>query len=111
MTCIDTCHALFAKHGLDFAAHLESHYRHGFVFSTPSYFVMGRPIMGNPMAPGGAWFISAMAGSASEAWSILPWPLPWIGFERFDNRPRFHRMEHLRRSTAPIHETHLAFTD
>lgn len=105
MTHIDTCQALFARHGLDFAQALERNYRDGFVFSTPSYFVMGRPILDNPMAPGGAWFLESASGDTSAMWSILPWFLPWIGWERFDSRLRFYPMDDIRRFTRnEIHE-------
>lgn len=106
---IDTCLALFAKHGLNFTKQLEWNYLQGFVFSTPTYFIMGRPIADDPRAPGGAWFIEAMAGDTRAVWAILPYELPWIGWERFDSRLRFHRLEDVRRLTATKHE--MAFTD
>lgn len=116
MIHIDTCHALFAKHGLDFTKRLEANYRDGFVFSTPTYFIMGRPILDDPRALGGAWFCEAASGDTSAMWTILPYPLPWIGWERFDSRLRFHRTSEIRRLTLATVENEtqssaLAFVD
>lgn len=78
MRPIDRCALTFVRHGHDFAAALERNYAHGFVFSTPDYFIMGREREGG-------WFIEGMAGDMSKAWSILPYDLPTLAFERFDN--------------------------
>lgn len=74
---------------------LEAHLVTGFVFSTPDFFVMGRPVI--RMAPRpllldpwrafpregcDCWMVWLAAGDLGKAWSILPWPLPWLGFER-----------------------------
>jgi hypothetical protein len=97
MSPIDRAALSFVKHGVDFAAALERNYQDGFVFSTPDYFIMGREV-----AEG--WFIEGMAGDFTRAWSILPYELPKIGFERFDNNLRFYPIETLRRMTNPWHE-------
>jgi len=51
-----------------------------------------------------AWFIESFAGSMERAWDILPFELPEIGFQRFDNNPRFYPIDTLRRMTIPTHE-------
>ena len=97
------------------------HFNHGFVFSTPRYFMMGRPVVSsaspaeildyshkfddvllNPSRLGGAgldaWFVACAAGNLSDAWSILPWKLPLIGFDR-KGEIRFYELERVRRLT------------
>jgi hypothetical protein len=97
MSPIDRAALAFVKHGVDFAAALERNYQGGFVFSTPDFFIMGREV-------DGGWFIEAMAGDMDKAWSILPYELSRIGFERFDNNLRWHPIETLRRLTLQGHE-------
>jgi hypothetical protein len=41
------------------------------------------------------------------AWPILPFELPLIGFERFDNNPRYYGMDTLRRLTVSQHDESL----
>ena len=99
MSPIDRCHAAFAGHGVDFGEALERNYRDGFVFSTPSFFIMGRP-----HERPNTWFIEGMAGDCAKAWSILPWPMGWVAFHRFDSELHLHRMEDIRRLTVPTNE-------
>src|SRR6185436_18250051 len=78
-----------------FETDLALHFEFGFVFSTPRFFCMGRPVQRS--APHGlildpsytfkpeecdTWLVWLMAGDVSAAWSVLPWPLPWLCFER-----------------------------
>jgi hypothetical protein len=95
----DRCAEVFEKHGADFSAAVARNLNDGFLFSTPSFFIMGRP---HPR--GNTWFIEGMAGDCSLAWSILPYPLGWIAFYRFDNELHLHRMEDIRRLTVPVNE-------
>ena len=46
MSPIDRIAVEYARRGVDFAAALERNYAGGFVFSTPEYFIMGRPHAG-----------------------------------------------------------------
>ena len=65
----------------EFAARIGWHLHHGFVFSTPDFGIMGvARAYTNP--PRNAWYIEAFAGDMSKAWSILPWELPWVAFQR-----------------------------
>ena len=107
MSPIDRIAVEYARRGLDFASALERNYAEGFVFSTPAFFIMGRPKPyalrnGDIEITGDAWWIDGFAGDCSKAWSILPYELSLIGFERFDDNPRFYSMETLRRLT--VHE-------
>jgi hypothetical protein len=92
MSPIDRAALSFVKHGVDFGAALERNYQYGFVFSTPDYFIMGREM-------NGSWFIEAMAGDTSKAWSILPYELPYVMFQRFDNDLRSVPLSVLKRLT------------
>jgi hypothetical protein len=94
------------------------HSMHGFRFATPDFFIMGRstsrfflsrhegtgiPLDIMPREFADTWYIHAMAGDMSKAWSILPFPLPWIAFERLREGKlelqifpieRIHRLTH-----------------
>lgn len=77
-----------------FDVYLDWHMRHGFVFATPDFFVMGRAaakgilervgVALQPVEPEfqDTWYVHAMAGDLRLVWSILPWPLPYVAFER-----------------------------
>lgn len=78
-----------------FAYYVAWHFINGFVFSTPEFFIMGRPINkgycernGVPLCPpetgqyADTWYLHAFAGDMQKAWSILPYPLPYIAWER-----------------------------
>lgn len=110
MSPIEQIKAQFEKHSLCFEAYLNCHLHAGFVFSTPSFFAMGRPVdrhatprlirnPGHSFAPDdcNAWWVHGMAGDTHKVWDILPWPLGFIGWERFDEDLRFYPTESLRR--------------
>lgn len=121
MSPIDKCALEFVKHGVDFAAILELHYKHGYVFSTPDFFVMGRPVNSEwtpdlicdpaalwdesyrPTLEPDAWWLHGAAGKMEHIWGCLPYPLRWIGFERFDGECRFYAIDTVRRLTIPTH--------
>jgi hypothetical protein len=77
---------------LPFGYYVSWHMVHGFVFSTPDYFIMGRPVRRGtdftdrlfiePRESADAWYVHAMSGDVSAVWGILPYPLPFIAFER-----------------------------
>lgn len=82
---------------------------HGLVFDLPEFFVMGRPVVKSagyhaisvartPFLPDewDCWHIQAMAGDLKKVWEVLPFDLPWIGFERMNNL-RFYRTARMRR--------------
>ena len=66
--------------------HVESwvwwmtYYAHfGYWFNEPDFFICGeyKEIDGKR-----CWYIFAMAGDMAKAWSVLPYHLPWMAFER-----------------------------
>lgn len=80
---------------MPFSAYVEQHMLTGFVFSTPEFFIMGRPVMsngytediGNPWhiydeKKCDCWYVHAMSGDLSKAFDIMPWNLEWLAFER-----------------------------
>ena len=99
-----------SEHDLSWEFWMENHLRWGYVFSAPDFFIMGRPVQscgfGNmdfkPREQCDCWYIFAFAGDMAKCWSILPYELPWIAFERIRGGKRelaFYRTEDLRRHT------------
>lgn len=104
----------FAAHGLDFAYYVDRHFQYGFLFSTPEFFVMGRPVMRGARAelirdPSAtfdgmavdAWWVHGAIGNLRAMWDVMPAALPYLGFERWDDNPRFYPIETLRRLSIP----------
>lgn len=100
-----------------FEFYVDWHLRHGFLFSTPDYFIMGRAVdraRFNPElldihAKPNAWYIHAMAGSLSKAWDILPYPLGWLGWERVRDGQRelgWYKTEDIRRLSRSSYVSH-----
>lgn len=94
-----------------FIEDLDAHLVNGYVYSTPDFFAMGRPVCSLwphkdiinpwitfPRESWDCWFVYLVAGDMLKAWSSFPFPLPKIGFEK-RNRIRYYRFELL--------ETHL----
>lgn len=88
------------------------HLNNGFLHSTPSYFIMGRPVnskaamgeilnYGHEFEPAecDAWHVALAAGKLSDAWAIMPWPLPLMGFDR-DGELRFYPTNQVKRLMA-----------
>ena len=82
---------------VDFRTHVEWHFKHGFVYSTPDYFVMGRPVNHEASAEEitnpekrwkeeecDCWYVHAMCGCVWKAFQIMPWRMPWIAWERLE---------------------------
>jgi hypothetical protein len=127
MSPFETAGDMYRRHPQDcpFERYLHWYLQHGFVYSTPDFFIMGRPVhlcadrklitedfhIFDP-DDCDAWYIFAMAGSIHRAWSILPWPLPWLCWERLVNGERDFRaylLEDVRRvSNLVVNEAHEA---
>lgn len=92
------------------------HKIHGFVYCTPLFYAMGRPVKRD--APAAiirdpefdftpaecdAWYVAEMAGDMRSMWAIMPWPLPFIGWCRATDplqEVRFYPVETLKRLTG-----------
>lgn len=88
----------------------EAHLLFGYVFSTPEYFIMGRPVCSkapdeeicNPMISFDPdhcdmWHIFLMAGDTTAAWSCMPYFLPKISFQGKNNNLRKYSFSQLKR--------------
>ncbi len=77
----------------------EQHKRRGFVFATPAFYVLCRPV--RKYAPieqildvehvfdfeqCDTWYVFLMAGDIKQALRMMPWELPWMAWSR-DNDP------------------------
>ena len=74
------------------------HLRHGYLFNTRDYFVMGRPIqLQNTREEtdividslfvyeaknSNCWYFSALSGNLRGVWHLLPYELPWMAYHR-----------------------------
>jgi hypothetical protein len=108
---IDECHRVFREKGVDFPALLELHYRHGYVVSTPEVFVMGRPVERDALPEEirdpafniwnhpDAWWFHGFWGNPHVLWRMMPFDLPYVGWEKFDMNLRFYPLADLRRFT------------
>lgn len=110
---------LYAQKGAEepFANYVIEHAKNGFVYSTPDFFVMGRPVVRSaseavirdathafPPAECDAWFVHAAAGNIPKMWATMPWPLEWIGWTRLRDpldELTFVRTESLKRLCPP----------
>ena len=94
----------FAKIEAQYAAHpreepfvnyLLHYHRHGFVFSRPDFFAMGRPVIRAALPhlildpkvqfkseECDCWYVMAAAGNMARMWRIMPWPLEWFSWTR-----------------------------
>tara|TARA_R110000803_G_scaffold196411_1_gene259705 strand:+ start:753 stop:1127 length:375 start_codon:yes stop_codon:yes gene_type:complete len=92
-----------------FKEDLEMHLMCGFVFSTPDYFIMGRPVIKGADIElitdptyeferelCNCWHVYLFAGDMSKSFDILPWSLEWLSMER-NNEMRYLKMDILQR--------------
>jgi hypothetical protein len=79
----------------EFSWYINHHFLHGFVYSTPDFFIMGRHVNSTATEAeicdpcclfakdnSDCWYIHAMAGDMKKAFSIMPWELPMFAWER-----------------------------
>lgn len=91
-----------------FEQDLLLHSQHGYVFNEAAFFIMGRPVRHDapaalivnpeflfPAANCDCWHVYLAAGDLSRAWDMLPYPLPWLSFER-KNELRFYEAKRIR---------------
>ena len=88
---------------------LALHLMHGFVFSTPEVFVMGRAVSSQAHEDlivdasycfeswqCDCWHVYLLAGSMVNAWRLMPYPLPMFSLER-KNELRFYKFADIAR--------------
>lgn len=72
---------------------LEAHLVHGWVFSTPELFLMGRVVRHDwpedrildpwdTDEAGDCWHVWLCSGDILEALAMMPFPLPWVSYQR-----------------------------
>lgn len=92
--------------------YIRWHCLHGFVYVTPSFFLMARPVVRDAPAcriteptylfnhaDCDCWYIHAMAGDIRGAINMEPFKLPWYSWERvLDGKLdlRFYKSERIR---------------
>jgi hypothetical protein len=92
---------------------LEIHLLHGFVFSRPDYFIMGRPVVStadeNDIADPlyqfhssecDAWHVALFSGNIARAFHVMPWRLPRITMQR-QNELRIYELSEIERLFPP----------
>lgn len=87
------------EHSFDWYVWEHHNHPEGFVFSTPDYFVMGSRLASKGYGPIDTWFVYAMAGDLSKVWSILPYDLPLVAWERqtpYGKKLHFYRANRIR---------------
>lgn len=87
---------------------IEAHLLHGYVFSTPEAFALGRPVRRDAehafivdpwqrfeVDESDCWYVHFFAGDLMSLWRFLPYPLPWASFARgaHGRGLRFYRLE------------------
>ncbi len=111
MTPVERAAAVYQREpcARTFREDLEAHLLNGYVFSTPETFVMGRlvqhdadpDLIVNPwhrFETGDCWLVYLAAGDIiREARRWMPWPVPWLAWER-GNRLRFWRTDRVLRA-------------
>jgi hypothetical protein len=76
--------------GEHFAECVADHFLTGYVISKPEFFLMGK-------AEGDAWFVTYLAGDLRAAVASIPFPLPWVIFQRDNGELRRYSAESLTR--------------
>ncbi|CAB4163621.1 hypothetical protein UFOVP813_37 [uncultured Caudovirales phage] len=103
MTPYEQAAGLYADEA-SFQADLLPHLVSGYVIANPSLFILFRPVLStaspadiaNPWKQfdkPDAWYVWLMAGKARELYQYMPYPLPLLGFARFNQPARFHPLE------------------
>lgn len=106
MTPVERAAAVYQREpcARTFREDLEAHLLNGYVLSTPATFVMGRLVQRDAppelivdpwhrFETGDCWLVYLAAGDIlREARRWMPWPVPWLAWER-SNRLRFWRTE------------------
>jgi hypothetical protein len=118
MTPVELAAAVYEREecARTFREDLEAHLFNGYVYSTPTMFIMGRPVRHDapreelvnpwfvfPRAEWDAWMVYLAAGNLAEFWRVEPFPLEFVIFER-QNVIRCFYAKHVKRlcSSKPL---------
>lgn len=105
MTPAEKILALYEGDHVKLAADVLRFMQHGYVISTPDFFLMGRPTRkASPLAVhkdgNDTWLVWAAAGDLRKIIAAMPCPLPWLAWSRRGKRLRFWRIESTLRHAA-----------
>jgi hypothetical protein len=109
MTPYDRARAVYASEpcARTFEEDLRLHLKFSYVYSTPDYFIMGRPVamdssykdITDPLvqfSEPDAWWVYLASGDLNSFFTIKPFDLPYVGWER-GNKARFYRADRVSR--------------
>lgn len=104
------------QHGHTLEEQELAYKRTGFVFSTPSFYAIGRGVCRSasqdelknpyfifPPQSYDAWYVAEMCGDMRAVWSIMPWRLPYVGWCLAKDplqEVRFYPIEQIERLTG-----------
>lgn len=122
MTPVERAMAIYGEEPCrrTFDEDLQLHLMYGYVFSTPTMFMMGRPVDRydppeyivtpdrRPLWGPNAWLIYLAAGDLGEFFRYCPYPLPWVGWER-KNKLRFYDFKRAKRKVINAIEANREF--
>lgn len=74
--------------GEHFVECVADHFLNGYVISKPEFFLMGK-------REDDAWFVTYLAGDLRAAVAAIPYPLPWVIFQRDNGELRRYSLESL----------------
>jgi hypothetical protein len=115
MTPVERAAAIYKRERCtrSFRDDLEIHLLHGFVFSRPDYFVMGRPVIStapendivDPLfqfhsADCDAWHVALFSGNIMRALHVMPWRLELMTMQR-SNELRIYKLSEIERLFPP----------
>jgi len=105
MTPFDKARMVYEKEvcARTFDEDLRLHLKFGYVFSTPDFFLMGRPVSKDAeyheitdprlqFPDPDCWLVYLASGDINKFWTICPYDLPYVGWER-DNVLRIYRSD------------------
>lgn len=126
MTAVEKVMALYTSNSpRTFEEDLTAHLMHGYVYSTPEYFLMGRPVWHQAPQESinnvwkafhpvlwDAWYVYAFAlrddqglhGLVKKLLTHIPFYLPLIAWERSGGPLHFHSTERLIQKYAKSHQ-------
>ncbi len=89
-----------------FESDLLCHLRWGYVYSSPDLFAMARPVAKDSSRESilnyaiqhnkpDCWHVALVVGNLSNLLNLLPFPLPWMSFERRNKDLKFYDFESL----------------
>lgn len=101
--------------GRTFDEDIAAHISNGYVFSTPEFFLMGRPVdrfadmksiddpwYPFPMERQNTWLVYAFAGHSQNLLTFMPYPLTWLAWQRRGNPLRIYDLQQAKRICASM---------